>query len=115
MTARFVKNSFDLVQFKRLVGKGLIKLYSGLVIDKKLLTSKLDNYKKRILNKNTRLINLTGYVHDGIVYIFIGYEKMLACSGISYAMIKKNNIELDICIKQYTKKLDKVTISRIIG
>jgi hypothetical protein len=92
-----VKNTFELTQFKKMIGKGLITVYKGSVAIPE------EDIKGKILSGTYKSIAMTGFVSGGIVYIFNGVERLLALHSISYAEIKKNNIDIDIIINQYSK------------
>lgn len=92
-----VKNTFELIQFKKMIGKGLITVYKGAVAIPE------EGIKEKILSGTYKSIAMTGFVSGGIVYIFNGVERLLALHSISYAEIKKNDIEIDIIINQYSK------------
>ena len=91
-----VKNTFDLVQFKKMIGKGLILPYKNIAkFDEKI--------KDKLLSKSVRMLYMTGFVSSGILYIFDGIDRLLAIAAISYAEIKKNELDFDIIIYQYPK------------
>lgn len=92
-----VKNTFELVQFKKMIGKGLVVPYKGAnqPIDEKI--------KDKILSGLVKTIGMSGFVSSGIIYIFQGLDRLHSIHSISYAEIKKANLEIDICIAQYSK------------
>jgi hypothetical protein len=92
---RIVQNVYDLVQFKRMLGKGLI-------LPCKDNTAVLDPaIKEQIMAKSVKSIAMSGMIMSGIVYIFDGVDRLLAINSVSYADIKKNNLEIDIIINQH--------------
>jgi hypothetical protein len=92
-----VRNTFELVQFKKMIGKGLVTAYKGAV------ALPDQNIKDKILTGNIKSIAVTGFVSSGVIYIFNGVERLLAIHSISYAEIKKYNLEIDIVLNQYSK------------
>ena len=92
---RLVQNTYDLAQFKRLIGKGLI-------LQLKCATASFDTeLKNKILSKSIKSVAMTGIVSNGIVYIFEGVDRLLALNAVSYAEIKKYDLEIDIYVNQY--------------
>jgi hypothetical protein len=109
-----VKNTFDIVQFKKLLGKGMIKIYTGVIVDKKFATSEESKkIKEKVLDGSIKSIGMTGYINEGIIYIFIGVERLLVISGISYLELKKAHVEAEVSILQYGK-LTKEEINSLI-
>jgi hypothetical protein len=92
-----VRNTFDIVQFKKMIGKGLIATYKGSTQNDET------NIKDKILSGNIKSIAMTGFVSSGIIYIFNGVERLIALHSISYADIKKHDLDIDIIITQYSK------------
>ncbi len=108
------KNSFTLVQFKKMLGKNLIGIYNGIIIDKKVINIEAKKIKETIINGSIKQICMTGYVNDsGILYIFSGVEKLFVIANLSYSDIKKYKLDIDICIIQYPK-IDKTTIEKLL-
>lgn len=92
---RLVQNTYDLAQFKRLIGKGLITQL-------KCAAATFDvELKNKILSKSIKSIAMTGIVSNGIVYIFEGVDRLLALNAVSYAEIKKYDLEIDVIINQH--------------
>ncbi len=92
---KLVQNTYDLAQFKRLIGKGL-------VMQLKCATAPFDTeLKNKILSKTIKSIAMTGIVSNGIVYIFEGVDRLLALNAVSYAEIKKYDLEIDVYVNQY--------------
>jgi hypothetical protein len=92
---RLVQNTYDLAQFKRLIGKGLITQL-------KCATAVFDTeLKNKILSKTIKSIALTGIVSNGVVYVFEGVDRLLALNAVSYAEIKKHDLEIDVIVNQY--------------
>lgn len=92
-----VRNTFDIVQFKKMIGKGLITAYKGSTQNDET------NIKDKILSGNIKSIAMIGFVSSGIIYIFNGVERLIALHSISYADIKKHDLDIDILITQYSK------------
>jgi hypothetical protein len=108
------KNSFTLVQFKKMMGKNLIGVYSGIVMDKKVISVEVKKIKETIVNGSIKQIGMVGYVNDsGILYIFNGVEKLFVIASLSYSDIKKYKLDIEICVVQYPK-LDKATIEKLL-
>ncbi len=93
---KVVQNQFELVQFKKMIGKGLVTYYKGAN-----LTQDPD-LKNKILSKSVRSIAMTGFVSGGIIYIFEGVDRLLAVNAVSYAEIKKADLDIDIILNQYS-------------
>ncbi len=92
-----VKNTFDMVQFKKMIGKGLVTMYKGAVYPQ------VNDIKDKILSGNIKSIAMTGFVSSGVIYVFNGIERLIAIHAISYADIKKHELEIEIIINQYSK------------
>jgi len=91
-----VKNTFELVQFKKMIGKGLYVPYKGAV-------TTLDvSIKEKIMSKSVKSIGLSGFVSGGIVHIFDGVDRLLAIHSVSYADIKKADLSMEIYVTQYS-------------
>lgn len=85
-------NHYDLIQFKKMLGKKLI------IVKATLSPTKLQEYKKFILDKTIKEIKLSGTVTDGI--LTIEDELAAVIQGLSYNEITKYQIELDIVVSQ---------------
>ncbi len=95
-----VKNTFDITQFKKLIGKKLILPYEK-AADKKTILELSKNYTEKILTGKSRQITLSGFLNtNGILYIFDGLEKYYALKSLSYLAIKK--LELSVLVIQYS-------------
>ena len=46
---RPIKNVFDLIQFKKMMGKNIIKIASNVVIDKKTISEEVKKIKDKII------------------------------------------------------------------
>jgi hypothetical protein len=91
-----VKNTFELVQFKKMIGKGLVIAYKG-------TTAQFDaSIKDKIMSGSVKSIGLSGFVSSGIIHIFDGVDRLLAIHAVSYAEIKKAKLEIDIFVNQYS-------------
>lgn len=85
-------NHYDLIQFKKMLGKKLVQ------VKPTMSPAKLTEYKKFILDKTVREIKLNGTVLDGI--LIIEDELAAVIQSLSYNEITKNNIDLDIIVQQ---------------
>jgi hypothetical protein len=95
-----VKNTFDITQFKKLVGKKLILPYKK-AADKKTILELSKNYAEKILSGKVKQIILSGFLNtNGTLYIFDGLEKYYALESLSYLAVKK--IETPILVIQYS-------------
>jgi hypothetical protein len=93
---KLVQNQFELIQFKKMIGKGLVLPYKG-------ATSPPDSdLKNKILSKSVKTIAMTGFISSGIIYVFEGVDRLLAINAVSYAEIKKADLEIDIILNQYS-------------
>lgn len=109
-----IKNTFDLVQFKKMLGKGMIKMYTGIIIDKKYGTGEeAKKIKEKVLDGSIKSIGMTGYINNGIIYIFIGLERLLVINNISYSELKKAQVEVEVNVLQYGK-LTKEEINQLL-
>jgi hypothetical protein len=95
-----VKNTYDIVQFKKMVGKDIITYHKPC----KYLMIDDVKYKERIINNMVKTIFLSGYIHNGIIYIYENLDKFCTINNISYAEIKNKNICCDIVIIQISKE-----------
>jgi hypothetical protein len=93
-----IKNTFEFVQFKKMIGKGLITAYKNSAIDQNI------SIREKILSGSIKTIGISGFVSGGIVYIFDGVDRLLAIHSISYADIKKHRLDnIEIIVNQYSK------------
>lgn len=95
------RNTYDVIQFKKLIGKSMIKQWTGSVVNKKTMADDCQKIRDKILSNTTKSLSMTGYVNNGIIYIFTGVDKLSAINSISYSDIKNLSIELEISISQY--------------
>ena len=95
-----VMDAFELIQVKKMIGKCLIVPYKGADLS---LNQELKN---KILSKAIKSIAITGFLSGGIIYIFEGVDRLIALNAVSYAEIKKDKLELDIYINQYSSLAD---------
>ena len=96
---RSIKNTYDIIQFKKMVGKGIItyhKLCKHLMIDD-------PKYKEKIISSSIKNVYLSGYLSNGIIYIYENLDKFCTINNISYSEIKNKNINCDIVIMQTVK------------
>lgn len=88
-----------------MIGKGLITIRKG-------SPTTLDiSIKEKILSKTAKTIGMTGILHAGIIYIVDGVDRLIALNSISYAEIKKNNLDIDIVVSQHCN----VPMDELIG
>lgn len=113
---KYSKSSYDFVQFKRMIGKGLVKISSSVTIDKKALPTIINDVKDKILNSKNKFksIGMTGLLNDGIIYVFKNYINMMAINAIPYSVIKKHNINLQVDVIQY-RDLTKEELVLMVG
>jgi hypothetical protein len=97
---KLITNTFELIQVKKMIGKGLIVPYKGadLALNQEL--------KNKILSKAIKSIAMTGFLSGGIIYIFEGVDRLTALNAVSYADIKKVELEIEIYINQYSSLAD---------
>lgn len=95
-----VQNQFELIQFKKMIGKGLVLPYKGAI------SPPDSDLKNKILSKSVKTIAMTGFISSGIIYIFEGVDRLLAINTVSYAEIKKADLEIDIILNQYSSLSD---------
>lgn len=110
---KIIKNTFDLIQFKKMLGKGVVKIHTGVVIDKKATAEEVKKIKDRVLDGSIKQIGMSGYVNGGICYVFNGVDRLLVINSISYQELKKNNPDVEVVINQYGK-LTKEEIAALI-
>lgn len=110
-----VKNFFDIIQVKKMIGKGLICQYKALVYDKKKMAGNVEKMKKQLLEGKVRSISLCGFVSGGVIYIINNIERLFVIQFASYLELKEKKLEnIEICIIQYPK-LTKEEIYEICG
>lgn len=85
-------NHYDLIQFKKMLGKNLVKIKSALP------PAKIADYKKYILDGSIHEIKISGILHDGILVT----EDDLAAviQNLTYNEITKNNIDITVQVSQ---------------
>lgn len=88
------QNTYDLVQFKKMIGKGLIEPQKGSSVVQD------PSMKEKILTKSVKIVAMTGTVNNGIIYITDGVERLLAINSVSYAEIKKHDLDLEVIVTQ---------------
>ena len=108
---------YDFIQFKRMIGKKLVRQWSGIISDEKHQTS-AEKVKKQLINKKQRsgLLPMRGFLNDGVLYIFFGIERMIAINSLSYATIKQsdyNNIFVEVT--QYGKLTKTEVVELLAG
>ncbi len=113
---KVIKNIFDIVQFKKMLGKNMIKLcnvVSGKKAKDIVAEEDVKKTKEKILSGSVKTIALHGYVSSGVIYIFKGIENLIVISHLTYSELKKNNVSLDIVIFQYEKLSKEDVLSMI--
>ena len=99
-----VRNFFDILQVKKMIGKGLLCNYKGVVYDKKKMGVSIEKLRKQLLEGRVKSISLCGFVSNGVVHVITGIDRLFAIQFTSYADIKNKNLEaIEICIIQYAK------------
>lgn len=91
---KHIQNTFDLVQFKKMIGKGLVLCSKGVVLIQD------PSIKDKILTKQVRSISMNAVLSAGIIYVTEHPERLAAISAISYAEIKKYDLDVDVIINQ---------------
>ena len=95
-----VKNTYDLIQFKKMIGKGLILPYKA--TNFQITQDMLLSIKEKIISGSVKTIGMSGFVSSGIVYVFDGIHRLIAVNSISYADIKKAKLEIEVFLNQYS-------------
>ena len=108
-----VKNVFEITQFKKMMGKGLITVWNGAVVDKKMIIDEVKKIKDKLISGSIKSIGMTGYVNNGVLYIFDGIERLFVINAISYTELKKNQLDIEIFINQYPK-LTKEEVASLV-
>ncbi len=108
-------NVYNLIQFKKMIGKGMIKPWTGAVIDKEKLAENMKKIKDLVLSRNIKTINMMGYVNNGIIYVFRNVDRLYLLNSISYQDLKNTDVDLEINIIQYSDKLTKSEINKLIA
>ena len=99
---KLFKNTFELLQFKKMIGKGLVAVHKGIPLTQDETESK--KLREKILSGTVKTIGMSGVINGGILYIFDGIERLIALNSITYADIKKTNLDIDILVNQYSKE-----------
>lgn len=112
------KNTFNLMQVKKMIGKKLIVPWKGLNIPPQELKDKAKKIKKKIIDsvsqKGTKKLVLTTVCINGVLNIINGLERSNAISMISYKEIQKLNMsDIKVVIVQYPK-LSQTNIKNLI-
>lgn len=98
---KLVKNVYEIVQFKKLVGKKLVVPYDK-GVDKKTMAETIKKYKEKISNGQVKNVILSCFLNkSGVLYVFSPLEKYYAVDQLSYAMIKNISCEVLITVFQY--------------
>lgn len=94
-----VKNTYDLVQFKKMIGKDLVIPYktANFQIDPAVQAA----IKEKIISGSIKTIGMSGFVSSGIVHVFDGIDRLIAVHSVSYAEIKKAKLEIEVFVNQY--------------
>ena len=108
-----VKNTFDIVQFKKMIGKGMVKPWSG-ATDYKTAPEDIKKIKDKIIEGQVHTLGMIGYTNNGVLYIVSGSDRLAVVNSISYQELKKLGLAVDCCIIQYAK-LTKEEIQQIVG
>lgn len=105
-------NVYDLIQFKKMLGKNMIKPH-GIILDRKGTMELNQKIREKILLGQIRNVSMRGYINNGILFI-IDVDKLLIVDSISYSDIKSTGIDFDIYVEQYGK-LNKLEIASLIN
>lgn len=103
---RPVKNTFTLIQIKKMIGKKLIVPWKGLNTPPQEVKDDAKKIKKKVVEsvsqKGSKKIMLTTVCIKGVLNIINGIERSLAISMISYKEIQKYNMsDIKVVIVQY--------------
>jgi hypothetical protein len=97
-----VKNTFTIIQVKKMIGKKLIVPWKGLNIPPQELKENAKKVIKKIIEsshqKGTKKLVLTTVCINGILNIIGGLERYTAISMISYKEIEKLDTLGEICV-----------------
>jgi hypothetical protein len=108
-----IRNVYELTQFKRMIGKGLVKIWNGIIIDKKCNLEETKKIKEKVLDGSIKSIGLVGYCNNGVIYIISGVDRLSIINSISYQELKKVSIDTEVIVSQYSK-LSKEDINLLI-
>lgn len=115
---KIIKNVFDIVQFKKMIGKNMVKTCNVACTGKKtkdiITLDEIKKSKEKILTGAVKTISLSGYINNGVIYIFKGLDHLIIMSHITYQDLKKHNISIDVVVFQY-EKLSKDDIMALIA
>jgi len=103
--SKSVKNTFSLIQIKKLIGKKLILPWKCIIITDEI-KQKSKQTKEKLLEsfKSGKKISISVMCVSGILHVIFGVDILLAIMSIPYTDIKKNNIGLyNIEVVQYPK------------
>jgi hypothetical protein len=113
-----VKNTFTIIQVKKMIGKRLIVPWKGLNIPPQELKENAKKIVKKIVDstfdKGSKKLVLTTICINGILNVICGLERSTAISMISYKEIEKlNTSEILVVIIQHPK-MSQANIKKII-
>lgn len=113
-----VKNTFTLIQIKKMIGKKLIVPWKGLTVSPAELKEEAKKAKQKIMDssdkKTSKKIVITTVCINGVLNIIGGLERSMAISMISYKEITKNNLsDIRVVISQYSK-MSQANIKNLI-
>jgi len=113
-----VKNTFTLIQIKKMIGKKLIVPWKGLNTPPQEVKDNAKKVKKKIIEslsqKGSKKIMLTTVCINGVLNIISGMERSMAISMISYKEISKHNMsDIRVVIVQYAK-MSQANIKNLI-
>lgn len=103
-----IKNTFTILQVKKMIGKKLIVPWQGLNIPPQELKENAKKVVKKIIEsssqKGSKKLVLTTVCINGILNVICGLERSTAISMISYKEIEKlNTSEIRVVIIQHPK------------
>jgi hypothetical protein len=117
-TVKFIKNTFSIIQVKKMLGKKLIILWKGIPVASSVVKENAKKIKDSIISSNNekqKNIVLSCVCLNGVLNIINGSDRILAISNISYDEIKKKNIsDLNITILQYPK-MSQLDIKKFVS
>lgn len=113
-----MKNTFNLLQVKKMICKNLIVPWKGLNIPPQEIKAQAKTIKKKIIDsisqKGSKKIVLTTVCIKGVLNIINGLERSAAIAMISYKEIQKLDMsEINIVIIQYPK-MSQTNIKNLI-
>ena len=104
-----VKNTFTLIQIKKMMGKKLIVPWKGLNTSPASLKDESKKFKKKITDSvkdptGAKKIVITTVCINGVMNVISGLDRAVAISLFSYKELEKNSIsDIKVVISQYPR------------